>query len=102
MSGTAVAATADGKLHSAIPRQPHHISDIGGICWPDNDGWAAVKFTVENGAGFVIRGVVRRDNLSLNGAAELRKRKPLGNHSVLIFSWHFDVSSISNSAYGMN
>ncbi len=50
MTGDAVAATTDGELQPALTCQRDNMGDIGSVLNPDDERWAAVEATVEDGA----------------------------------------------------
>ena len=77
VTGDAVAAAADGQLQPGLARQRDDASDVGRVRGPDDDRRPAVDPAVEDGAGLVVLGVVRRDHSSAKWSIELRDRDPL-------------------------
>jgi hypothetical protein len=79
--GVAVTAAAHGELQTTLARQSDDVCNIGIICDADNDRRPAVDPAIENGAGFVIYGVVRRDHPAFNNSTKLWDGEPFFDRS---------------------
>jgi len=63
-------AATDGKFLPAIARERDNASDVAGICYTHNDGWAAIYPAIENSSGLVIFGVARPNNGAFDTSAK--------------------------------
>src|SRR5918995_2707300 len=61
-------------LMTALACERHHARDVSCVLSPDDESWAAVNPSVEDGAGRVVGGVFWRDHPPVETSAKLRVR----------------------------
>ena len=60
--GGAMSAAADREIHAGVAGEVHRSDDIGDLLRLDDDPRVPIEHAVMDGAGFVVSGILRRDD----------------------------------------